>query len=480
MNGFKRSTLRSRLTILYASLLAAALLLYAGGVSAFFLNNLRDQLNSSLGRDVEAVEGVLSIDANGALEFSSHEGEAENRERDRGYLLEVWSQDGKLLYRSQMLHDQALGPVPASTITGRQSAHSLQLPSGMRVRTISRVHHIGKNNSLVVRLAVNEEPLWKEFWEMVSMLAIGLPVAVILVALTGYLVAARALKPVDAMAQRASQITAEQLNERLVIENPDDELGHLGTAFNTALARLEHSFEQLRRFTADASHELRTPLTAIKSVGEVSLAMPGDVNYYRDVIGSMLEEANRLTHLVDSLLTMARADAGRIRLHRVNVNLFDLAKESCGLLDVLAEEKQQTIDLDGDESTNVLADRTILRQALVNLVHNAVKYSPVNGSIQIRIAESGGGAVVEVHDSGPGIPPEHRARIFERFYRVDKSRARAAGGAGLGLSIAQWAVAIHGGTIEVECEPESGSTFRISLPRTIPAVAARGSQRPCS
>jgi heavy metal sensor kinase len=379
-----------------------------------------------------------------------------------------------------MLHDQALGPVPASTITGRQSAHSLQLPSGMRVRTISRVHHIGKNNSLVVRLAVNEEPLWKEFWEMVSMLAIGLPVAVILVALTGYLVAARALKPVDAMAQRASQITAEQLNERLVIENPDDELGHLGTAFNTALARLEHSFEQLRRFTADASHELRTPLTAIKSVGEVSLAMPGDVNYYRDVIGSMLEEANRLTHLVDSLLTMARADAGRIRLHRVNVNLFDLAKESCGLLDVLAEEKQQTIDLDGDESTNVLADRTILRQALVNLVHNAVKYSPVNGSIQIRIAESGGGAVVEVHDSGPGIPPEHRARIFERFYRVDKSRARAAGGAGLGLSIAQWAVAIHGGTIEVECEPESGSTFRISLPRTIPAVAARGSQRPCS
>jgi signal transduction histidine kinase len=228
------------------------------------------------------------------------------------------------------------------------------------------------------------------------------------VALTGYLVAARALKPVDAMAQRASQITAEQLNERLQIENPDDELGKLGTAFNTALARLERSFEQLRRFTADASHELRTPLTAIKSVGEVSLGMQGDANYYRDAIGSMLEEANRLTHLVDSLLTMARADAGRIQLHRTGVNLYELAKEACGLLDVLAEEKQQTIQVEGDLYAVVLADQTILRQAVVNLVHNAVKFSPVNGSVRIAVGESGKAAVIEVHDSGPGISAEHR------------------------------------------------------------------------
>jgi heavy metal sensor kinase len=423
MNGFMRTTLRSRLTILYASLLAAALLLYAGGVSAFFLYNLREQLDSSLGRDVETVEGVLSTDASGALQISSREGEAEHGERDRGYLLEVWSQDGKLLYRSEQLHGQALGPVPRSTVSARQSAHSLQLPSGMRVRATSRVHHMGKNNAVVVRLAVNEEPLWDEFWEMVSMLAIGLPVAVILVALTGYLVAARALKPVDTMAQRALQITAEQLNDRLQIENPGDELGQLGTAFNTALARLERSFEQLRRFTADASHELRTPLTAIKSVGEVSLGMHGDVNYYRDVIGSMLEEANRLTHLVDSLLTMARADARRFQLHRTGVNLYELAKEACGLLDVLAEEKQQNIRVEGDIFVAVLADQTILRQAVVNLIHNAVKFSPVNGSVRVVIGKSGKDALIEVQDSGPGIPAEHRAHIFERFYRVDRARA---------------------------------------------------------
>ena len=308
---------------------------------------------------------------------------------------------------------------------------------------------------------------------MVTILGIGLPVTILLVAFTGYLVAARALKPVDSMAQRAAQITAEQLNERLQVENPNDELGQLGTAFNATLARLEHSFDQLRRFTADASHELRTPLTAIQSVGEVSLRLSGDVNHYRDTIGSMLEETNRLTQLVDSLLTMARADAGRIQLHRVDVNLFDLAGESVGLLEVLAEEKKQTIRVDGDRSIAVTADRTLLRQAIVNLLHNAVKYSPDSSEIQVRVREIGSNAIVEVQDNGPGIPLEDRGRIFERFYQVDKSRTRVAGGAGLGLSIAQWAIAMHAGRIEVQCEPGPGSTFRIRLPPNASLAAVR-------
>jgi heavy metal sensor kinase len=472
MSGLLQANLRTRLTVLYASLLAAALLLYAGGVSAFFLRNLRDQLDSSLHRDVETVEGALSADPGGALQISSREGEADEGELDRGYFLEVWSADGKLLYRTEQLHGQALGPVPTGGAgSGRQSAHSIRLPSGMRLRSISRVHHLATGNAVVVRLAVSEEPLWHEFWAMVTVLGIGLPATVILVAFTGYLVAARALKPVDSMAQRAAQITAEQLNERLQIVNPNDELGKLGAAFNAALARLERSFDQLRRFTADASHELRTPLTAIQSVGEVSLRMPGDVSYYRDTIGSMLEETNRLTQLVDSLLTMARADAGRVQLHRSDVNLFQVVSETVGLLEVLAEEKQQDIQIDGNRSITVEADRTILRQALVNVIHNAVKYSPASGGIRIRIREAELDAIVEVLDSGPGIPREHRERIFERFYRIDKSRTRVGGGAGLGLSIAQWAVVMHGGKIEVECETGPGAVFRIYLPKNASSVA---------
>jgi heavy metal sensor kinase len=318
--------------------------------------------------------------------------------------------------------------------------------------------------------------MWQEFWEMITILGIALPIMVILVFITGYLVATRALRPVDAMAKRAAEITADHLNERIIIVNPDDELGQVGTAFNTTLARLENSFDRLRRFTADASHELRTPLTAIRSVGEVSLSKGGDEKYYRDTIGSMLEETNRLTKLVDSLLTMSRADAGRIALNLVPISLLDLAKESASLLEVLAEEKEQTIRIEGNGSVTVNADQAILRQALVNLIDNAVKYSPVKGLLQIRVSEDGPNATLEVHDSGPGIPPEHRGRIFERFYRVDKARTRKEGGTGLGLSIAQWAVAIHRGTVEVDCDSGAGSIFRIRLPKYISMNTAERNQ----
>ena len=159
--------------------------------------------------------------------------------------------------------------------------------------------------------------------------------------------------------------------------------------------------------------------------------MHGDVMYYRNTIGSMLEETNRLAELVDNLLTMARADAGRIQLRRAHVNLFDLANETVKFLEVLAEERQQTIQIDGSNDLNVVADRTILRQALRNLVHNTVKYSPNRGEVWVRIRENESDAIVEIQDNGPGIPIEHRQRIFERFYRVDKGRTRAAGGAGL-------------------------------------------------
>jgi signal transduction histidine kinase len=282
------------------------------------------------------------------------------------------------------------------------------------VRVEARRHEID-DHVLLLRLAVSEEPLWDEFWDMVSVLAIGLPVMVLLIGFAGDAVAGQALQPVDAMAQRARKISAEHLNERLTIQNPGDELGHLGLAFNETLARLEKSFEQLRRFTADASHELRTPLTAIRSVGEVALQNTGDATYYRDIIGSMLEEVNRLTRLVESLLTMSRADAGQIQLQRTTVGVLDLAKESAALLEVLAEEKHQTIVVDGAPSLTVRGDRLILRQALINLIDNAVKYSPPGGSIEVRVRAMSKDVLIEVQDSGPGIPEEHADKVFQRF-----------------------------------------------------------------
>ena len=462
MRKYRGTTLRTRLTVLYGALLAFALALYAIVSAFYFLHTLIRQMDTELGRDIETVEAVLNFQPDGQVTLRSHEGEAHAREHDRGYMLEVWSSAGHLLYRSPVLDGHALGSPPTLS-QSRERPYSLWLADRREVRVLTRPHHM-EGQVVLMRLALREGPLWEEFWDMVSVLSLGLPLIVLLISLVGYIVAGRALRPVHDMARRASRIGVERLNERLDIQNPEDELGRLGIAFNQTLERLQVSFEQLSRFTADASHELRTPLTAIRSVGEVALQTGGDSAYYRDRIGSMLEEVDRLTRLVESLLTMSRADAGRIPLQLSDFSLIELAREAAALLEVLAEEKNQTIFVEGDGAIEIHADRLILRQAFINLIDNAVKYSPSGGSIRVRVEALSGQALIDVQDSGPGIPEEHAGKVFQRFYRVDRARSRAEGGAGLGLSIVEWAIGVHGGVVQLRQDSGSGCTFSIRLP----------------
>lgn len=229
------------------------------------------------------------------------------------------------------------------------------------------------------------------------------------------------------------------------------------------VGRLEAAFNQLGRFTADAS-QLRTAFT-IRSVGEVVLQDPKGPAEYSDVIGSLHEEVDRLTRLVQSLLGLSRADAGHVQLERADVSLLALAQEAIALVEVLADEKRQQIGVEGDAKSLVSVDRLILRQAIVNLVDNAIKYSPEDSRILVRVRASDNGyATLEVIDQGPGVPPEHRSHIFDRFYRMDAARVREWGGAGPGLSVALWAVEVHGGQIGVRSEGTRGSTFWIRLP----------------
>jgi signal transduction histidine kinase len=204
---------------------------------------------------------------------------------------------------------------------------------------------------------------------------IVLPVVLALAGFAGYGLVRRALGPIEQMARRAQEITPQRLNERLPNDNADDELGQLARVFNATLARLEQAFEQLRRFTSDASHELRTPLAAIRSVGEVGLQKGGSSAEYRDIIGSMLEEVNRLTSLVDNLLTISRADAGSLQLQMAQIPILQLAREAASLFEVMADEKSLEFRLSGDEAIVVQGDRLFLRQALVNVLHNAVAWA---------------------------------------------------------------------------------------------------------
>jgi heavy metal sensor kinase len=316
-----------------------------------------------------------------------------------------------------------------------------------------------------VSVARDETPLRDTLRTLAIILAMGIPCAVVLAVAGGYLLAGRVLAPVGAMAATARRITAESLSARLPIENARDEFGQLAGVFNETLARLEAAFEHLRRFTADASHELRTPLTGLRSVGEVALQRSLSAQEYRDVIGSMLEEVDRLTRLVDSLLLLTRAEAGRVPLSRSRVDLGELVVSVSDSLRVLADEKEQAWSVDVTPHVTAVCDAGILRLAVTNLVYNAIKYTPTKGAVRIATTRTAArSALIEVQDTGPGIAAADRERIFERFYRVDDSRTRETGGIGLGLAIARWAVEANGGRIELDSEINRGTRFRIVLP----------------
>jgi heavy metal sensor kinase len=298
---------------------------------------------------------------------------------------------------------------------------------------------------------MSEEHLRSQLLEMVKFLGLLTPLLLLAALATGSFLARQALRPIDLMVSQVRDFRATTLNQRLSILNPDDELGHLAAVINDLLARLHDAFEKLKRFTADASHELRTPLTTMRSVGEVGLQPGQPPERYREVIGSMLEENERLSSLIDSLLFLSRADADAVRLSHDHFDLADLLKESRDIIAILADEKGQSIMVRAPAPLPVTADKTLLRRALLNLIDNAIKYSPRGGDIEIA-AESATGPLVRIRirDTGPGIPPEHQSRVFDRFFRIEDSRSREAGGTGLGLSIVHWVVSAHGGRVWIE------------------------------
>src|SRR5215471_7271896 len=334
-------SLRVRLTLWYAGALAIVLGLYAAGVFVFLRHSLSSALDGQLRDDFELAEQMLDRDREGIrwrVDPEHEEGDA----AESGRWVEVWRPDGRRLYPRSGSELDTLGP--ARSVPSKSDAHpwSADVPGVGRVRVFSACYDIG-GLPLVLRVARTEEPLRRELGELLMVLGLGVPLALGLTAVGGYWLARRALAPVGHMADRARTITADRLEDRLPGDDAEGELGQLATVFNETLARLERSFTELRRFTADASHELRTPLTAIRSVGEVGLRTRRDEAAYREIIGSMLELTDRLDQLVDSLLLLCRADGGPPTLRLAPVDLGRLAQEAAAKLEVLAEEKHQIL-----------------------------------------------------------------------------------------------------------------------------------------
>ena len=460
MASWRTASVRTRLTLWYTAALGVVLTVYAAGVLLLLRHNLIRALDRQLHNDFEFAEERLEEGEDGSVHFRppSHHGE-----HGLGGSVEVWDSEGPLIYRSRAL-EQVGFELPRPSLTDAPAGYeSLRSVSGRPVRAFFEPHTVNRSR-VVMRVSRSEEPTRHELWQFFLSLAFGLPFALALAGAGGYVLARRALSPVAEMAAQATTITADRLEARLSVENPHDELGRLASVFNDTLARLEASFDQLRRFTADASHELRTPLTAIRSVGEVALSERREESEYRRTIGSMLEEVDRLTALVNALLVLSRADAAHTVISTERVDLISLVNNVAEQLGVLAEEKGQSLEVEGDASVTAVVDRPFLSRAVMNLVDNAIKYTPEGGRIRVRVKAEDASASIEVSDTGPGIPSEHRELIFDRFYRIDKARSREVGGTGLGLSLARLAVELHGGRIELQTSSNEGATFRVIVP----------------
>jgi heavy metal sensor kinase len=282
----------------------------------------------------------------------------------------------------------------------------------------------------------------------------------------GYFLARKSLAPVASMNSQTQRISAENLSARLDVTNSRDELGRLAATINDLLARLENSFKEQQRFIADASHELRTPLAVLRGETEVALGKTRTAEEYQQSLTLIQDEAERLSRIVEDLFILARQPINtRAALNKERVSLNDAVRDCARAAQVLAMQKGVRLKLENDSPSIALnGDEELIRRMLLNLLDNAVKYTPEGGEISLALARQNGSAEIVVSDTGIGIPEAAQPRVFDRFYRVDKARARAMGGAGLGLSIAQWIVEVHGGAISLASTPGHGSTFTVVLP----------------
>jgi heavy metal sensor kinase len=295
-------------------------------------------------------------------------------------------------------------------------------------------------------------------------LALGLPLAVIIITVGGYLLVRRALTPVEQITRAAERITQFNLSDRLPVAQTGDELERLSVSLNRMITRLDEALQNSKRFVADASHDLRTPLTILHGELESFAADARLGPELRDRAGSMLEEVVHLGKIVEQLFTLSRLDAGEAQTEWTRFDLTELAKTTVGQMNLLAEDKGIAMACDSGQPVPVNGNRVRLKQVIVNLLDNAIKYTPEKGAVHLRVLAVNGQAVLEVADTGIGIPPEALPHVFDRFYRVDKSRSANFESAGLGLAIVKSICAAHGAEVEVQSAVGSGSCFRVRLP----------------
>ncbi len=489
-------TLRARLTLWYSVVLALLLLLFS--LTSYFLfsraeNHRTDADLSELANSflVTFQDELKDPDEPGGLQAAARQAMIEHLVRGDVVLIvdaagKIAASSADLMPSSAQANSAASRAVASS---GFQSFVAEASQSDRSDRNISgekggfRAHATrfsadGRSWSLVILRSLHAQ---QEMLEQIRVaFAWLIPLGVLLAGCGGYFLARRSLTPVAAMGQQAQLIGAANLHERLEVRNANDELGRLARTFNELLDRLDRSFERQRRFISDASHELRTPVSILRGEAEVALSqLSRSPEEYRESLTVLHEEAQRLARIVEDLFTLTRADAGEYQLAQSDFYLDELAADCVRSTRALAQAKSITLAAVTPEEMPLRADEDLLRRMILNLLDNAIKYTPAGGNVSVTCTSVPEGYELSVTDSGPGIPVEMQSRVFERFFRADRVRSRSGvdGGAGLGLSIARWIAEAHLGRIELVRSDATGSKFTVRIPASSVRSPSLGTSR---
>jgi heavy metal sensor kinase len=476
-------TLRSRLTVWYATALVLTLAVFAALTYLARRGASVQDLDRRLQSEADLTAGILteSYRARGELVEADAAGKpvlisdvAALLQVVPDYLI-VTHAEGRVLFASPdalaltFNEFEQLRRLGDAALTDRAAGTVHLLPTNKRIRWLARPLASAGPQFGGILAGADTRRAELAPADLLSTMLLILPLALAATVLVGSWIARRALAPLDAIITEVRAITdGRTLHRRLAAPMFKDELGRLTETLNEMMARLERSFSALRRFTADASHELKTPLTVLRGSVERALTTPDLPRETLAVLEEALQEVNRMTELVDALLTLARADEGRAPLHREPVDLRDIVLEAQETGELLAEQAGVDISVTTPPVPVMLAvDRTRVRQLLLNLLTNAVKYTPRGGGVSVDLSQDDGRVTMAVTDTGIGIAPGDLPHIFDRFWRADSARTRTGErpGAGLGLAICKWIAEAHGGSIEAQSRPGRGSRFTVTLPK---------------
>ena len=466
-------SLRIKLTLYYLAILSAILFFFGVAVHTYVSRSLLIPIDESLTYQIAKIERIIELGPGGVEPGIGNEN-AEKLLEVRPHAVQiiddVWqvrdeeyvSPDDHLEVDRDKLSKLAVGET-------RYDTEKTQNGDLLRVVTL-RAKDPDGSGTYFIRLGYSLKSFQKTTRRTLILLGIAIPLALLLGSYGGLLLANQALRPVDRMTRAAEHIAAGDLSERVPEPARMDELGRLAATFNDMISRLQAAFERQRQFTSDASHELRTPLAVMRGDIEITLRRERSAEEYKRTLTSNLEEIIRLSRLVEDLLTLARGDTGRFELRCEPVDLNDLCRRMTEYINPLADQRDQTLTYEpprGAETAPVMVSADVLRvkQLLLNLLDNAIKYTPLRGRVALRLKTEDKVAIITVADTGRGIPTEDLPHIFERFFRRSaKTADRTAAGFGLGLSIVKWIVDSHGGRIEAKSEVGKGTEFMVRLP----------------